>query len=277
VELWSPTGRCNRWLRDTAISRGYPQTDNVNGTILTCGGGSSTSTSTTSAGRTCYKLNPSTEQWSYHSRLNRPRYYHSSVVTNGTLYTFGGAGSSSNYMTSEYLPAGSTTWSNGVSLPSRHDYGCVVAVSSDTLFTLGRFRKPRLYNLATGSWTNLPTTLRNRLDQACAYVNTGGLNGVIVAGGDGSSRTSEFYDLGTGGWTMAGNLNIARGNAAEIKKLGNRYFIIGGGPASVEEFLPASKTWATAGLPPLKLGRSYAPGVAAVSSFMFSNCNEATG
>ena len=122
------------------------------------------------------------------------------------------------------------------------------------LFVLGGYDDtPRLYNLTTRSWTTLATTLDHRRHHACGYVDTGagGVTGVIVAGGGRSSGTSEFYDLETGAWSRAGDLNVDRYAAPEIVRLAGRYFIIGGGPASVEEFLPANKTWSTAGLPGL--------------------------
>ena len=130
-----------------------------------------------------------------------------------------------------------------------------------------------MYNLTTGAWTNLTGTLHRRQYMACIHLEIGGAAGVLVAAGDIHPKTSEFYNLETGTWSFMGNLTHNRIYSPEMVRLSGRYFIVGGGPASVEEFHPGNMTWTTAGLPGLLLSRDWSPGVAAVPSKLFNNCN----
>ena len=127
TEVYPPNSECNpaslpswRQLHDTFITQG-PEPS-----VVTCGGIGSEMM------EDCDMLNPATGQWdeAQNGKLSNKRYGSLAVTlaSHGT-YMLGGPGFDQK---SELLTPGSTTWTEGPTLPIRAYGGCAVPVSEDS-------------------------------------------------------------------------------------------------------------------------------------------------
>ena len=128
--------------------------------------------------RSCLAFNATNHTWTYHSTITSKRSGGASgVVLDSGAYILGGVIRN----TSDFLPAGSTTWQEGPQIPGEGaKMSCVVALNSSSFLLIGGADRTqvRQYNEVTRVWSEWPRT-QERMDQhSCLRYN----NTIIVAG-----------------------------------------------------------------------------------------------
>ena len=151
--------------------------------VLLCGGRSGQATHTD-----CLSYDLTTEVWSDHSQLLRPRDEAAVTKIGAQVLLIGGL-----YETSvEVWDAQDGLWKLGSELPYMVARGCAVTLDN-SIMLIGGHDNSSTASLAsvlrlsaeTGGWENMPSMLEARRDHACLYVELERTRGVLVSGGQG--------------------------------------------------------------------------------------------
>ena len=203
----------------------------------------------------CIAFNTTSLQWTDHSQLTKQRTGSSAVVLASGAYVLGGLNQNggNSITTSDFLPAGSTTWQEGPSLPGGGTlYGsCVVALDSVSFLLIGgspEGTQVREYNELTKTWSDWPNLEENWVHHSCLRQN----DTIIVVGGYINNHlpyhiTTTLIHL-DGSQETAGNLSTPRVGAA-MAVINGKITILGGANddekalTTAEVFDVPTKTW----------------------------------
>jgi len=294
VELWSPSGRCNRNLAKAAIKRKASNMILFDGKVMTCGG-----TNEDKAWVTCHTFDLDTHTWNLHSDLRKKRWASSSTVLGDSLWMIGSSDLTGRE-NSEYLPADSTTWLEGPTITKVGFLSCTAKISETQFVTMGGHNKgakrfAKMYDTTTEAWVKLPDLNLDRIQFMCLPINVRiagqePIVGVLVVGGqydpghDEPARTAEFmdfskvvwdgseyFDVSGLSWKRTGDMSYPHQRGAVVD-LGGRYFVMAGlDTKTVEEFDPVTFTWKK-GYPNVKYKRDYFPSAISVPPRKFDKC-----
>jgi len=295
VELWSPTGKCNRNLKKAAIKRKAATLNWLDGQVITCGG-----TNEDQAWSTCHTFDLDTHTWNFHSSLREKRWSSSSCVLDNGLWLIGSSDLTGRE-NSEILSPGSSTWVEGPVITMVGFLSCTVAISKTQFVSMGGHNKgakrfAKMYDMTTDTWVLLPKLSQDRIQFMCLSIHAvkpghAPVTGVLVVGGqdhtmDGArpAFTAEFMDLSGVTWDGSAEFDVSglswkrTGDMANphqrgaVVDLGGRYFVIAGlDTKTVEEFDPFTLTWKQ-GFPNVKFKRDYFPSAVSVPADKFDKC-----
>ena len=182
--------------------------------------------------------------------MNYPRHYAIPVtMPSGDLYILGGVYSST---TSEILRRGSSTWTNGATLPFPIYSACAIAINETSFVTIGGDwdrKKVNIFNVRTRSWSSWPDLAEGRQGHSCVKSS-----GKIVVAGGYSFNTFEYtrstllIDLATGRAVAGPSMNVARAYFSMEHLPDDRALVIGGVTNSgytnsTEELASLSTPW----------------------------------
>ena len=242
TEVISPSAACSSFV-PPPVTRESPTSLATPTASLICGGHRPYH-------QACIAFNTTSLQWTNHSQLTRQRTYSSAVVLASGAYVLGGDGEDSQG-TSDFLPAGSTTWQPGPSLPAGGVFfgSCLVPLNSGNFLLIGgdpETTQVREYNEITETWRDWPNLGESRVFHSCLRQS----ETIIVVGGQSGSSyqaTTTLIHL-DGSQEAAGNLSTPRSSAA-MAVINGRITIFGGANenetalATAEVFNVLTKTW----------------------------------
>lgn len=252
VEVYSPSGLCNKALPALPEGMSHGTVDYVDGHVILCGLDN------------CYQLTHK-NHWDSYSDSSNGKSYKSSIVTGGTLVLLGGKRDewqTPTKSTYSLTPNTSNLWSRGFDLAAATAMACSVKISPDSFLILGGLdydnnAKASVleYNIKTGSHKILPGLASPKYDHDCVLVQNETFRGVLVTGGSCCqvgyectvSSASELLDLSLGTWQEVGHLNFARAGHKMVV-LEDKILAVGGhngdfGMYNVEQFDLATQTW----------------------------------
>ena len=274
AELYLPSCKIPS-LPDGITGRGSVTFLSPTGQIVSCGGltttsGCSASGSCGDPSKQCFVLNmdwksESTDavgRWesSVVGDLTRDRWRSAVVTLPVGVFVLGGFGGFSPTTSSDFLPAGETTWNRGPSLPIMFVHSCAVKVSSTRFFIIsntdsshGRGIREFDVDRAAGNPTSssgwLPKDtwpdllIRRSGGHGCAIIG----NTLVIAGGGSSNKETEILNLETKvihrGQDMLGprsSFNLFTIFSPESRPT---LLALGGVNNKVEEWDPESETW----------------------------------
>ena len=238
--------------------------------VLVCGGEDFDSDSNLSKYlSSCVQYNLAQERWDHHSDLSKTRNGAAVATLTDGSYILGGFdyGSDVYLDSSEFLPTGSSQWTQGPRPPQTGKDACAVAVSHTSLLLIGGglydydystnlrnytfYRTVWEYSSSTSTWSSWPSLVLARKGHAC--IKTG--HRVIVAGGETSygavTRTTEIINLETKTVSLAGDMASPRTpfGMFEVGYSGNSVVLTFGGSnlnfsaTTNEEFDPTTSKW----------------------------------
>ena len=191
VEVYSPSGLCNKPLPRLPEGMTHSTVDYVDGHVILCGLDK------------CYQLthnshwdyysdSPDSEDGKYRSR-EKDLYnivYRSSIVSGGTLVLLGGTDQYQNEMTKSthsLTPNTSNRWSRGFDLAEATARGCSVKTSPDSFLIIGgldNYNNVKAsvleYNIHTGSHKTLPDLASPKVDHVCVPVQNETFRGCLL-------------------------------------------------------------------------------------------------
>jgi WD40 repeat protein len=190
-------------------------------------------------------------------------------ATNRSVATGGGP---SGMTAAVWLPSGKALASGGASAqlfdPATRGWSAAGTVANDehhrvtlTLLPSGKvllaggydgstgqpLATARLYDVATGTWTDTQPMLQARSGHTATLLPSGK---VLVTGGEGPEGvTTEVYDPGTGSWAPATSMAFHRAYHTALVLPSGKVLVVGGagGPALAEVYDPETDTWLPAG------------------------------
>ncbi|MFC1530263.1 kelch repeat-containing protein, partial [Gemmatimonadota bacterium] len=188
--------------------------------------------------------------WVTGTPMPTPRYFGTSAVYNGKLYTFGGMLSGGGYtnVVEIYDPV-TDSWSTGTSMPVPRQ-GSIAGVINDRIYiaggenATGMLDALDIYNPGSDTWTSGSNKPRWSVNGAAGVID-GKL--YVAAGHDGPPNNYlDVYDPRTNSWTMLPPLSVNRqGPGASVWD--GKLYVTGGGDSetwnTTEVFDPATNTW----------------------------------
>jgi len=170
---------------------------NKDGNLVVCGGASYETRSYTSS---CYKLDSSTNQWTFHSSLLKRRSIHAAVAVEGGVWMSGGYDGSNFLSTTEFVRDDGKV-QNWNDLPSGRSNHCMIDLLNGSIMITGGYptiNETWLFNIRSRSFTRAPSFLNGgRSHHACARILSP-MHGfrpiVVVAGGAHSGKSVEVLD-----------------------------------------------------------------------------------
>ncbi len=181
------------------------------------------------------------------------------TANNGKLYAIGGYNGGWLTTNEEYDPA-TDTWATRASMPTPRESLGVAAASNGKLYAIGGHNGSYLttneeYDPSTNTWATRASMPTARYQAGVVAASNGKI--YVIGGGNGVSwlTTVEEYDPATNTWATRASMPTARGDMGVAAASNGKIYVIGGfyGPtyvpgtylATVEEYDPATNTWAT--------------------------------
>ena len=199
-------------------------------------------------------------------------------ASNGRLYAIGGYRGAGRFygVVEEYDPA-ADTWTTRSSMPTPRKNMGVVTASNGKIYAIGGYDYSQLdtveeYDPATDTWTTRASMPTARAGVAAAAASNGKIYAFGGISGTSYVDTVEEYDPATDSWTARASMPTARGHLAAAQASNGQIYVIGGrdkmsgtfrAVGTVEEYDPATDTWATRSSMPLP---RYELGVLAASN-----------
>ena len=143
-------------------------------------------------------------------------------------------------------------WSMAGAVTSDEFHTATLLPSSGKVLLAGGYKgqhlaTARLYDVATGAWTDTQPMLSARSGHTATLLPSGK---VLVTGGIGPAAwTTEVYDPGTGHWAPAGSMAFQRAYHTALVLPSGKVLVVGGAiePAPAEVYDPETDTWLPAG------------------------------
>jgi len=295
VELWSPSGTCNRNLKKAAIKRKAATLNWFDGQVITCGG-----TNEDKAWSSCHTFDFDTHTWNFHSSLREKRWASTSAVLDSGLWLMGSSDLTGRE-NSEILSPGSTEWVKGPQIMMVGFLSCTARISKTQFVSMGGHNKgakrfAKMYDSTTDTWVRLPNLNQDRIQFMCLPIHAvkpghTPVTGVLVVGGQdlaiGGGRpcyTAEFMDFSQVNWDGGADFDVSGlewkrtgdmvypHQRGAVVDLGGRYFVMAGlDTKTVEEFDPFTMSWKQ-GYPDVKFKRDYFPSAISVPAEKFEKC-----
>jgi len=228
----------------------------VNGEILLCGGTECGRTSEklfskkpiyneTRSTQSCFKMLPD-NSWAFHSEFPdwSWRWNHQGAIQQNKLEIIGGHDATLEpvlELTKDGWVKGRTPSLPPTVWPVSTGRPCVVVTSPTTFIVTGgshdmlagnHLSSVLEYNSLTKEWRALPDMPLGRGDHACALVQTGNGDALMIAGGKNFKeekyplKDAHIYDFKTEVWMPAGKMRHGR-ESFEMVVLGKRIFVLG--------------------------------------------------
>jgi len=180
----------------------------VGDTPLICGGYGSTYQNS------CYSLKED-GTWKLESSLNTARYSaaNGEVIINNKLVIAGGY--DGNYLaTIEVVAPNSRSETLPIRLPVAMSGSCIVPWDTNTFLIIGgssgNSKQTYFIHMANNTYTNGPNLLTGRYDFACHTMQVNGEDFIIVAGGHGAEKSTEYLQKANygSGWEKSVDLPV---------------------------------------------------------------------
>ena len=253
VEVFSPSGRCNRKLQPLPHPARNPLLELVDGSLVACGG-SVGDEEQKEPGRLCWQYCAGNDSWVHTTDLKHRRRYSSSTSVGGTMFVTGGYIPEEGRMSSTEVWRKRNGWKEGTEINPGRDGHCSVSLGRAGFIVSGGWMAESLvqmYDLRSKTWTNLSSMPgeAERAYHGCAMLNQ---THMIIAGGKGTAdkrhlSSSWIFDIPLGLWSRAGDMNFKRDEAA-LTNIGGGVIAVGGYDdeeywLKIEQFDPALNTW----------------------------------
>ena len=250
VEVYSPSGSCNKELEDIPYKFVDHSIDFFNGEIIICGGQRS---------RTRCLFLDQNQRFVQHSRLIHRHAYHVGAVVSDTLTIVGGQ------LSNTVETWNGSQWKTRIfdEIEDLQANSCMDAISKDTLLMVGGSSKfgrnvtnkmIKYYKAdkdQDGVWERMedfPGPARHGL--GCAFIKTPEGDSFLIAGGTTLytsniyQDTSYLYNIQKNKWEEVGRLSHVR-LGGKIVVVDGKVLMLGGSyaPTTVEEYNVESKTW----------------------------------
>ena len=253
MEVFSPSGRCNRKLQPLPRPARNPLVQLVDGSLIACGG-SFEDYELHDTGRLCWQYHSGNDSWVQIAHLKHRRRYSSSASVGGNLFVTGGYIPEEGRLSSTEIWRKRNGWKKGIEMQPGRDGHCSVALGKDGFIVSGGWLAESLvqmYNINTKTWSNLTSLPREaeRAYHGCAMINR---THMIVAGGKGPNenghlKSSWIFDIPLGIWSQTANMNFKRDETA-LTNIAGEVVVVGGYDEKdywlkLEKFDPVSNSW----------------------------------
>jgi len=215
---------------NTSCDFPLPEADGRNGHIsvttaddktLVCGG--RTPSDYTAS---CLQFNFKTRTWEHHSNMrNKYRTFGSAIALKQGVYIIGGWGGFERN-SSEFLPTGSSVWTQGPDVPGGGvRMSCAVKLSDTEFVILGGYDQTQAlhYSETKKMWTEWPRLTHEVYGHSCVRLG----DKILVAGGQDSKGRTVIYDTKTGSARDVASLKHSRYRPAMVV-YGGKAIILGG-------------------------------------------------
>lgn len=216
VEVFSPSGRCNRKLQPLPRPARNPLVQLVDGSLIACGG-SQADSGLHDTGRLCWQYYAGNDTWAQIADLKHKRRYSSSASVGGNMFVTGGYIPGEGRMSSTEVWRKRNGWREGIEIQPGRDGHCSVPNGKDGFIVSGGWMAESLvqmYNINNKTWSNLTSLPREaeRAYHGCSMINQ---THMIVAGGKeslkkGHSKSSWILNISLGVWSQTGDMNFKR-------------------------------------------------------------------
>ena len=253
MEVFSPSGRCNRKLQPLPHPARNPLVELVDGSLIACGG-SKDESEDTETGRLCWQYIHGSDSWVQIENLQHRRRYSSSASIGGNMFVTGGYIPEEGRMTSTEVWRKRNGWKEGVEIQPGRDGHCSVAFGKVGFIVSGGWMAEslvQLYNISSKTWTNLTSLPREaeRAYHGCAMLNK---THMMIAGGKGTFEqghlnSSWILNIPLGIWSRTRDMNFKRDETA-LTNIGGEVIVVGGFDEDeywlkIEKFNTADNSW----------------------------------